>query len=141
MYLFMIAVGGLTSPVKAPHTAPLYFDRPPDTEPFNNICGDYEDGGPQKESDGKVITADRKTKQLGDASEEKEAESKPEPLFCPQTLLLEPNHKKNNITTVSEGEFRKLEQGEVLHGLLLFCVVAVLKLYSLFSMCVLQISA
>lgn len=113
-----IAVGGLTSPVKGPYAEPLYFaDKPPDSLPLNNSSVDYEDEEEHKESVEKVITAERKTKELGDDNEEKEAESKRGQPFCPQMLISEPNHKKNNkITTVPELELRKLERGEVSLG-------------------------
>lgn len=133
-----IAVGGLTSPVKGPYAEPLYFaDKPPDSLPLNNSSLDYEDEEEHKESVEKVITAERKTKELGDDNEEKEAESKRGPPFCPQTLISEPNHKKNNkITTVSESELRKLERGEVSLGVrltfLFFVFVKMFELYSLF---------
>lgn len=125
-----IAVGGLASPVKGPYAEPLYFaDKPPDSLPLNNSSVDYEDEEEHKESVEKVITAERKTKELGDDNEEKEAESKRGQPFCPQTLISEPNHKKNNkITTVPELELRKLERGEVSLGvLLMFCLVFLFK--------------
>ena len=127
-------MGGLTSPVKGPYTEPLYFaDKPPDS-PLINSSIDCEDEEEYQESVEKVITARRKTKKLGDDDEE-EAESKRGSLFCPQTLISEPNHKRGNkITTVPELELRKLERGEVsLSFLLVFCVRKLLELFSLFS--------
>ncbi|XP_030262781.1 mitogen-activated protein kinase kinase kinase 14 [Sparus aurata] len=111
-------VGGLTSLVKGPYTEPLYFaDKPPDS-PLINSSTDCEDEEEHQESVEKVITAGRKTKKLGDDDEEKEAESKRGSLFCPQTLISEPNHKRGNkITTVPELELRKLERDFYLSSL------------------------
>lgn len=111
MYCVPIAVGGLTSPVKGPYTEPLYFaDKPPDSLlPKHSSCSN-EDEQEHKESVTKVITADRKTKKLSDDNEEKNTESKRDASFFPQTLFSEPYHK-NKVTTVSELELLKLEQG------------------------------
>lgn len=112
-------MGGLTSPVKGPYTEPLYFaDKPPDSLlPKHSSCGN-EDEQEHKESVKKVITADRKTKKRSDDDEEKNTESKRDASFFPQTLVSEPHHK-NKVTTVSELELLKLEQGGVLITVLL----------------------
>lgn len=133
----VVAVGGLTSPVKGPFTEPLYIsNKPPDSLQFISSSVDYEEE--HQESVDKVTTAGRKTKELHDDNEEKVAvsgETKRRSPFCPQTLIPEPNHKRGNkITTVPELELRKLERGEVcfsegtLHSMFLCC-----ELYSLFS--------
>lgn len=114
----VIAVGGLTSPVKGPYTEPLYTaNKPPDSLQFINSSVDYDDEEEPQESVENLMTAGRKTKELDDDDEEKEADpsqSKRGSSFCPQTLTSEPNHKRGNkITTVPELELRKLEQGEV----------------------------
>lgn len=111
----MIAVGGLTSPVKGPYAEPLFFDKPPNTLPFHNSSNDCEDEE-EHESVAKMITAERKMNELNDDKGEKEADSKRGSAFCPQTLISEPNHRKNNKITT---EMRKLEQGEVSLSLLL----------------------
>ncbi|KAE8283390.1 Mitogen-activated protein kinase kinase kinase 14 [Larimichthys crocea] len=105
-------VGGLTSPVKGPYTEPLYFaEKPPDSLQLISSSVDYEDEEEHQESVDKVITAGRKTRDLGDDDEEKEAESKRGSPFCPQTLISELSHKRGNkITTVPELELRKLER-------------------------------
>lgn len=109
----VIAVGGLTNPVKGPYTEPRYCaDKPPDSLQLINNSVDYAEE--REESVEKVITAGRKTKDLGDNDDGKEESKRGSP-FCPQMLISEPNHKRGNkITTVPELELRKLEQGEVL---------------------------
>lgn len=105
----VIAVGGLTSPVKGPYAEPLYFaDKPPDSLPLNHSSFDSEED--QKSSVQRGITAEGKSKNWGYDSEETEADSKQGSPSCPQ--ISEPNHKKNNKTsTVPELEMRKLERG------------------------------
>nr|XP_046270544.1 mitogen-activated protein kinase kinase kinase 14 [Scatophagus argus]XP_046270545.1 mitogen-activated protein kinase kinase kinase 14 [Scatophagus argus]XP_046270546.1 mitogen-activated protein kinase kinase kinase 14 [Scatophagus argus]XP_046270547.1 mitogen-activated protein kinase kinase kinase 14 [Scatophagus argus] len=111
-------VGGLTSSVRGPYAKPLYFpNKPPDPLQTNSSVY-YEDEEKYKESIEKVITEGRKTRNLGDEDEEKEAESTRSPPFCPQTLISEPNHKRSNkITTVPELELRKLERDFYLSSL------------------------
>lgn len=125
----VIAVGGLTSPVKGPYTEPLYTaNEPPDSLQLINssvYCVDEE----HQESVEKVITAWRSVKESDDEDEEEEADSdkseRGKPL-CLQKLIPEPNHK---ITPVPELELRKLERGEVsLSFLLIFLVSNVLQL-------------
>lgn len=123
----VIAVGGLTSPVKGPYTEPLYItNKPPDSLQLINSSFNYENEDDHQESV-KVITTGRRTEKLDDddddGDEDKRAgcnESKRDSLFCPQTLISEPNHKRGNkITTVPELELRKLERGEVSLNVLL----------------------
>ncbi|KAG7504858.1 mitogen-activated protein kinase kinase kinase 14-like [Solea senegalensis] len=108
-------VGGLTSPVKGPYTEPLYVtSNPSDSLQLINSSVDCDDD--KEEHQENSITAGRKTKELDHAEEEDE--SKPDSLFCPQTLIYEPNHKRSNkITTVSELELRKLERDFYLSSL------------------------
>lgn len=109
-HVCVIAVGGLTSPAKGPYAEPLYFDKPSNTLPFHNSSNDYEDEEEHEESVAKMITAERKMNELNGDHEEKEADSKRGSAFCPQTLISEPNLRKNNKITT---ELRKLEQGEL----------------------------
>ncbi|XP_074512204.1 mitogen-activated protein kinase kinase kinase 14 [Sebastes fasciatus] len=108
-------VGGLTSPVKGPYTEPLYIaNKPPDSLQLINSNFSYEDE--HQESVEKVTTTGRRTEEPDD--EEDRNESKRDSLFCPQTLISEPNHKKGNkITTVPELELRKLERDFYLSSL------------------------
>lgn len=112
----MIAVGGLTSPVKGPYAEPLTVpDEPPDSaEPLDKSC--CEDEEERKYS---TVTTAKKTKQLGDDNEER-VESKHCPMVLPIMLMSEPDHKKNKLSGVPELELRKLERGEVSHNVLLF---------------------
>ncbi|KAM9346695.1 mitogen-activated protein kinase kinase kinase 14 isoform 1-T2 [Symphorus nematophorus] len=113
-------VGGLTSPVKGPYTEPLYFaDKPPDSLHLINSSTDFEDEEELQESVDKVITAGRKTKELGgDDDEEEEAESKRGLPSCPQMLISEPSHKRGNkTTTVPDLELSKLERDFYLSSL------------------------
>ncbi|XP_041812815.1 mitogen-activated protein kinase kinase kinase 14 [Chelmon rostratus] len=109
-------VGGLTNPVKGPYTEPRYCaDKPPDSLQLINNSVDYAEE--REESVEKVITAGRKTKDLGDNDDGKEESKRGSP-FCPQMLISEPNHKRGNkITTVPELELRKLEQDFYLSSL------------------------
>uniref|UniRef100_A0A8C9YLD2 Mitogen-activated protein kinase kinase kinase 14a n=1 Tax=Sander lucioperca TaxID=283035 RepID=A0A8C9YLD2_SANLU len=118
-------VGGLTSPVKGPYTEPLYItNKPPDSLQLINSSFNYENEDDHQESV-KVITTGRRTEKLDDddddGDEDKRAgcnESKRDSLFCPQTLISEPNHKRGNkITTVPELELRKLERDFYLSSL------------------------
>ncbi|XP_039980155.1 mitogen-activated protein kinase kinase kinase 14 [Xiphias gladius] len=115
-------VGGLTSPVKGPYTEPLCIaNEPPDSLQLINSSVDYDDEVDHRESVEKVIRAGRRTEELDDEEEGKEAdsnESKRGSPFCPQMLIPEPNHKRSNkITTVSELELRKLERDFYLSSL------------------------
>lgn len=107
--------------MKGPYAKPLYFaDKPPDSLPCNNSSVDYEDEEDHKESVQKAITAERKKKELSEDSEERVEDLKRGPPFCPQTLISEPNRKKNNkITSVPELELLKLERGDVSLSVLL----------------------
>lgn len=97
--------------MKGPYTEPLYIaNKPPDSLQLINSNFSYEDE--HQESVEKVTTTGRRTEEPDD--EEDRNESKRDSLFCPQTLISEPNHKKGNkITTVPELELRKLERGEL----------------------------
>lgn len=130
-HVCVFAVGELTSPAKGPYAEPLYFDKPPNTLPFHNSSNDYEDEEEDEESVAKMITAERKMNELNNNSGQKEADSKQGSAFCPQALISEPNHRKNNKIST---ELRKLEQGEVsLSPLLVHFFLTMLKLCLLFS--------
>ncbi len=99
--------------MKGPYTEPLYFaNKPPDSLQMINSSLDYEDEDEHQDSVEKVIPARKKMKEMADEDEEREAESKRGSVFCPQMLISELNPKRSNhVTTVSELELRKLEQG------------------------------
>lgn len=98
--VFVIAVGGLTSPVRGPYTEPLYIaSKLPDSLQFINSSADLEDE--EEDNVEKEITAGRMTKKMEDDES------------SPQMLISELKQKKcNKITTVSELELRKLERGK-----------------------------
>ena len=109
--------------MKGPYTEPLYVtNKPPDSLQLINSSCNYENEDDHQESV-KVIPTGRTEKLGDDGDEDKKAgcnESKRDSLFCPQTLISEPNHKRGNkITTVPELELRKLERGEVSLSVLL----------------------
>ena len=110
----LIAVGGLTSPVKGPYTEPLNIaNKPPDSLQLLNSSVNYEDGEEHEESVEKVISAGRRLEELDD-DEDEEKEAQRDSSFCPQKLIFEPNYKKGNkVTTLPELELRKLERGDV----------------------------
>lgn len=120
--------------MKGPYAKPLYFaDKPPDSLPCNNSNVDYEDEEDHKESVQKAITTERKKKELGEDNEER-GDNLKRPPFCPQTLISEPNRKKNNkITTVPERELLKLERGDVPLSVLLTGIFA--KVFAFCSLC------
>lgn len=109
----LVAVGGLTSPVKGAYTEPLYIvNKPPDSLQLLNSSIYNEDE--EEESVEKAITAGRRTKGWNDEEDEEEEAQR-----GPRKLISEPNHKKDNkVTTVPElerpeVELRKLERGDV----------------------------
>lgn len=110
----VVAVGGLTSPVRGPYTEPLCVsDKPPDSLQLINSSVNYEDE--DQESVEKLITTGRRTKDRSDDDDED---------YCPQTLICEPKYKRGNkISTVPELELRKLERGEVSLSVLLHSIV------------------
>ncbi|XP_059204243.1 mitogen-activated protein kinase kinase kinase 14 [Centropristis striata] len=114
-------VGGLTSPVKGPYTEPLYIaNKPPDSLQLLSSSFNYEEEEDQESAE-EVMTTGRRTEELDDDGEGKEAncyESKQDSLFCPQTLISEPNQKRSKkATTVPELELRKLEHDFYLSSL------------------------
>jgi len=125
-FLFLFAVGGLTSPVRGPYFEPLYVvNKPSDSLQLIISSTDFEDEEEHLESADKVITAGLRTQKLDDETEVKAGsnESKRGLSSSPQTLISEPNLKRcNKITTVPELELRKLERGEVSVFCLSLCV-------------------
>ncbi|KAM3598356.1 uncharacterized protein V6R79_017034 [Siganus canaliculatus] len=108
-------VGGLSSPVKGPYAEPLYFaNKPPDSFQQVNSSTDCEDEEEHTESLEKVITAERKTKELGHHNDEKQAKSRRGFPLGPQTLIPASNHKNSSKP---ELELWKLEQDFYLSSL------------------------
>ncbi|TNN41172.1 Mitogen-activated protein kinase kinase kinase 14 [Liparis tanakae] len=101
-------VGGLTSPVRGPYTAPLYIaDHPPDRLQLVNSSVKYDDE--HREPVGGRVPAGRGPR---------EAESKRDATSCPQTLVSEPSYKRGGkVTTLPELELRKLERDFYLSSL------------------------
>ncbi|XP_031717986.1 mitogen-activated protein kinase kinase kinase 14 [Anarrhichthys ocellatus] len=112
-------VGGLTSPVRGPYTEPFYIsNKPPDSLQRINSSLSYEDE--LQESVKEVITTGSRAEELEDDGDGEADcnESKRGSLFCPQTLIPEPNYKRGHkITTVPELELRKLERDFYLSSL------------------------
>lgn len=110
-YVYISAVGGLTSSAKGPYTEPLYITgKPPSSLQLNHSSIDCDE---EEEQPKNLIVAEKETK--GGHQEETGTEaSKRSSKNCPQSPIYEPNHKRNNrTTTVSELELRKLERGEL----------------------------
>lgn len=97
--VYLIAVGGLTSPVKGPYTEPLYItNKPPDFLPLSG-SSDIEE----------VITAEIRTKLLDTEAEEEDYSNDSKRCSPCSLLITEPNHKG---VSVPELELIKLERGE-----------------------------
>ncbi|KAK9534693.1 hypothetical protein VZT92_007123 [Zoarces viviparus] len=112
-------VGGLTSPVRGPYTEPFHIsNKPPDSLQRIDSSVSHEDE--LQESVKEAITTGSRAEEPeddGDGEADCNA-SKRGSLFCPQTLIPEPNYKRGHkITTVPELELRKLERDFYLSSL------------------------
>ncbi|XP_043956253.1 mitogen-activated protein kinase kinase kinase 14 [Gambusia affinis] len=112
-------VGGLISSVQGPYTDPLYVpNKPPDDLHPVYSSGEFEDEEEHKKSADKIITDLRTKNKIPEKDLETSLnEPKRESWNTPQMLILEPNFKRNKITTVPELELRKLERDFYLSSL------------------------